>query len=624
MFRLRYCVLLGALVAAWVSAGLPVASQTQVGAILAGTVKSADGKPMEGVAVSARAQGSTITTSVWTNQQGAYDFPPLPDGTYQVWAQAVGFTRTAAEPQLAGTGTVQQDFTLPPYADVWRQLDDVEWYESLPGDTPEDRGVTDRMKRVIHHNCSSACHNTAYVMAKRYTAADWEQVWNRMSRWSGLRADPPYNGSEVTNRARDTEYEDNVPGGGTFAEEMLDPEGKPMGAQRRILAFYKDDLISYLTRVRGPEPYPMNWRTLPRPTGEATNIVVTEYDVPEGGTLNRLDPRTGRFTQFTLGRDGSTERNPNPSYYLNSYRNGQDWSRGGRNQFQEQGQHDIRVGRDGYVYLPPGIGRDLDPEGNVWFTAGRSGVKFDTKAENFTVYPLPEGSPGFHNGKANDSQGNFWAATAAGAYRLDPTTGEYTLFPSLTPLGRPYGLTVDREDKAWFAQIAVDTVGFVDGLTGDIGEVKLPPITDEPMTDEDRQLNRGWTWNQPLYGRGPRRLQADPRGDYVWVASHFGGYLSKIHIRTRELTDYRLPGPYRYGSPYEPVVDKNGIVWLAMSNADVLARFDPETERFTFYPLPTRSTNARNIDIDNTPDIPEVWLPQQQGGKVARVQFRDR
>ena len=162
----------------------------------------------------------------------------------------------------------------------------------------------------------------------------------------------------------------------------------------------------------------------------------------------------------------------------------------------------------------------------------------------------------------------------------------------------------------------------MDGRTGDVGEVTLPPITDEPMTEEDKKVNRGWTWNQPLYGRGPRRLQADPRGDYVWVASHFGGYLSKIHIRTKQLTDYRLPGPYRFGGPYEPVVDKNGIVWLAMSNSDTVAKFDPKTERFTFYPLPTRSTNARNIDIDNTPAIPEVWLPQQQGGKVARVQFR--
>jgi streptogramin lyase len=618
MSRLRHLVLITCVAAAWVWAAMPAVSQTQRS--LTGIVASSDGKPLEGVAVSTRAEGSTMTTSVWTNLKGEYYFPPLPDGRYRIWAQAVGFTLTRAAQTLAGGQEVQQNFALPPYAEVWRQLDDIEWFESLPGDTPEDRGMDGRMKRVLHYNCGT-CHNAGYLVAKRFSAADWELIFNHMANLTS-RADPPYDDEGITDKARGTEYEDEAPGGGTFATPMLDADGNALGAQRRLMEFYKQDIIGYLTRVRGPQPFPLTWRTLPRPTGDAANIVVTEYDVPEGGTLNRLDPKTGRMTQFTLGRDGGTTRDDDPAYYLNEYRNGSDWSRGLRNQFQENGQHDVKVGRDGYVYLPPGIGRDLDPEGNVWFTAGRSGVKFDTTAEKFTAYPLPEGSQGFHNGKANDSQGNLWAATAAGAYRLDPETGAYTLFPSLTPLGRPYGLTVDREDKAWFAQIAMDKIGYVDGRTGDVGEVALPPIADEPMTAEDRETERGWTWNQPLYGKGPRRLQADPRGDYVWVASYFGGLLSKIHIRTKELTEYKLPAAYRFGNPYEPVVDKNGIVWLSMSNADVLARFDPRTERFTFYPIPTRGHNARNIDVDNTPAIPEVWVPYQAGGKVARVQFR--
>jgi hypothetical protein len=53
---------------------------------LAGTVTGADGKPMEGVAVSAKSEGATTTTSVWTNQDGAYTFPQLEAGSYHVWA----------------------------------------------------------------------------------------------------------------------------------------------------------------------------------------------------------------------------------------------------------------------------------------------------------------------------------------------------------------------------------------------------------------------------------------------------------------------------------------------------------------------------------------------------------
>lgn len=109
MSRFRHVVVVGGLAALWVAAGLPVASQMpQGGATLRGVVKAGDGKPLEGVAVSARAQGSTLTTSVWTNQRGEYSLPPLPDGAYRVWAQAVGFTRTVAEQKLA-----------PPSPEVW-------------------------------------------------------------------------------------------------------------------------------------------------------------------------------------------------------------------------------------------------------------------------------------------------------------------------------------------------------------------------------------------------------------------------------------------------------------------------------------------------------------------------
>jgi streptogramin lyase len=329
---------------------------------------------------------------------------------------------------------------------------------------------------------------------------------------------------------------------------------------------------------------------------------------------------------YILNADGTTTRRE-PEYYLNEYHNGSNWARGSRasgSMMETRGQHDIIAGNDGYVYFTPGIGVGLDPGGNAWFTGGNGAVKFDVVAEKFVQYPLPKGWDGFHNGKAIDSKGIFWGATEAGAYRLDPQTKEWKLFPSVTPLGRPYGLTVDAQDNAWFAQIAVDKIGYVNGRTGEVGEVVLAPIDDEPMTPEDRQVNRGWTWNQPLYGKGPRRLRADrnPNGRYVWVAEYFGGRLARIDIHTKAVKEYKLPGAYRYSMPYEPVVDKNGMVWLALANSDYQAKFDPSTEQFTFYPLPTRAHNARNIDVDNKPAVPEVWVPYEAGGKVARIQFR--
>ena len=57
---------------------------------LTGTARTAEGKPLEGVVVSAKAKDSTITTSVFTDEKGEYVFPPLPAAPYRVWAQAVG------------------------------------------------------------------------------------------------------------------------------------------------------------------------------------------------------------------------------------------------------------------------------------------------------------------------------------------------------------------------------------------------------------------------------------------------------------------------------------------------------------------------------------------------------
>ena len=68
--------------------------------LLSGTVASAAGEKLGGVTVSAKAHGSTITTSVYTDEQGGYYFPPLPAGTYTVWAQVLAFELAKGEVDL--------------------------------------------------------------------------------------------------------------------------------------------------------------------------------------------------------------------------------------------------------------------------------------------------------------------------------------------------------------------------------------------------------------------------------------------------------------------------------------------------------------------------------------------
>ena len=83
-----------AIAVVWGATGFGV-NGARADALLAGTITSAAGEKMGGVTVSAKAEGSTITTSVYTDEAGGYYFPALPEGKYRVWAQALTFHERA-------------------------------------------------------------------------------------------------------------------------------------------------------------------------------------------------------------------------------------------------------------------------------------------------------------------------------------------------------------------------------------------------------------------------------------------------------------------------------------------------------------------------------------------------
>src|SRR5437879_1685543 len=145
------------------------------GALLAGTVKSASGEKMSGVTVSAKAEGRTITTTVFTDGQGDYYFPPMAPGEYEVWAQADTFETARAKVNL--TAAQPQDFVLKPLKDFQRQLTGDQLLASLPDGTPDDR----RLKRVFRNSCTG-CHQPNYILQERFDVAGWTSILDLMKR----------------------------------------------------------------------------------------------------------------------------------------------------------------------------------------------------------------------------------------------------------------------------------------------------------------------------------------------------------------------------------------------------------------------------------------------------------
>src|SRR5256885_8961852 len=93
MMGKRVLLLVGA---ATLAAGLiqvRVSAETPSSVALTGRVTSAEEGPMEGVLISAKKAGSTITITVVSDEQGRYRFPAakLPPGQYALRMRAVGY-----------------------------------------------------------------------------------------------------------------------------------------------------------------------------------------------------------------------------------------------------------------------------------------------------------------------------------------------------------------------------------------------------------------------------------------------------------------------------------------------------------------------------------------------------
>jgi streptogramin lyase len=567
------------------------------GIVLSGSTRGAAGQALEGVTVSARAAGSTITTTVISNERGEFVFPPLPGGAYQVWAQAVGFGTARAAVTLEGARPATQAFTLQTIDDFTPQLTSSEWMAALPAATREDR----RMRELFRVNCSE-CHSLSLALLSPFDEQGWLAIIERMD-------------------------------GMTGAEAIAD--GDEGGrAPRSTLAFHKVELAKYLARVRGPGASPLKFKLHPRPTGDAARVIMTEYAIPPARYPNELAWADG--VDWSRG-PASGQHGATGTHDVNIDLSGNAWvtesSRAGSRTITKV---DSKTGQvTGYRWRVPGSNTELrahgiggkDAKGNLWFdTFGNLG-KIDPATETFELFIPPPRTGGVTLTTDVDGKGFVWGASRYGAMRFDPATKKFKYFQSLTPAdGNSYGVAGDAEGNGWWTTYWADILTMVDIKTGKSHEVPLNPPgaaeRAELATPADREFYEEvgalkWSHINTVPGAiGPRRLGADKNGNSVWVPLFHSAAIANVDIKSRKATYYPLPFD---STPYFLVVDKNHVVWTNLLTDDRVARFDPKTEAWTFYRLPTHGCETRNIAVDDVRG--DVWVPCIKASKIVRLQF---
>src|SRR5437660_522207 len=425
---------------------------------LSGAIAAQSGQKLEGVTVSAKLEGSTITTSVYTDAAGVYVFPPLPAGKYRVWAQALGFERSNGAAELSAAR--RHDFTLQEMTDPERR------FRQLPGEMmvaalPEASADDARMKKIFMNNCTG-CHSTSYALQFRFDEAGWSRIIDLMK---------------------------VVPVTGVYPG----PNAKP----NQIMERHQKPLAAYLARARGPGESSMKVTPRRRPTGEAARAVWTLYDLPLNpdagiGAQVKYNPNDG--TDWQLGitsklgqmpHDGNIDAEGNLYFTSNN-----------PNKYATVGKVDaktgevkyLKVGRaDGLAANAHGITRDA--EGNFWFDVNpgrRSLGKLDPKTEKITVYQTPQNMSPLGGAVTLDVDGKgfIWASAPDGAVRFDPVDEKFTDFKShayKTPrgTGMTYGAAGDRDGNGWWTQMAFDIIGMADPITGKTQEIRLPIIESE-------------------------------------------------------------------------------------------------------------------------------------------------
>jgi virginiamycin B lyase len=591
-------LLLGVLVAAGFATTADAADH-----LLSGTIVSAAGEKLAGVTVSAKAHGTTITTSVYTDEQGNYYFPVLPAGKYSVWAQTLAFELSKGEVDL--TAAKRADLTLAPMSDFERQV------RQLPGEMlmaalPEATDDDARNKRAFRNLCTG-CHTPSYVLQFRFDEDGWNKIIDMMK---------------------------VVPNSGVYPANP-----KP----NALIDFHQKQLAAYLARARGPGESSLRVTPRPRPSGEAARVVWKLYDlplVPEAGIGTKYQTNDG--TDWSMGtttkiglitHDGGMDFDGNLWFTSNN-----------PNRLATVGRVDAKTGEvkllkvprnDGLAANAHGLARDQ--QGNFWFDVNpgrRSLGKLDPKTEKIDVYMTPPNMSPLGGAVTVDvdGKGKVWASAPDGAVRFDPETERFTDFKSQAyktarGTGTTYGAAGDRDGNGWWTQMAFDIVGKADPVTGKTQEVKLPIVKAEldRATPEARAVYDRFdelAFGSPLpWHQGPRRMGTDKNADVLWVGNSWGGSLARIDTRTLETSIVPLPDPSAM-QPYHIAVDKNHNVWGNLWTNDQILKYDPATAKWTIFELPVRGTEIRHIALDERGGKTQVILPVYRTNQMGVMTLR--
>src|SRR5258706_5695860 len=244
---------------------------------------------MEGGVDGAKKDGGNVTVHVVSDDKGNFSFPAdrLSPGHYKLSVRAVGYDlQGPKEIDIPAGGGAKTDIKLDATKNLEKQLNNAEWIMSLPG--------TDKQRELL--TSCVGCHNLQRPLFSMHDADAFQEIFARMQTYSS--------GSTPLN----------------FQRLFVDGERVRVRPQEAEANRPRAEFFAKINLSAGPRSYPL--KTLPRPTGRATRVIYTQYDLPDRiaqphdvvlspdghawysdfgrAMVGEIDPASGKVTEYPL------------------------------------------------------------------------------------------------------------------------------------------------------------------------------------------------------------------------------------------------------------------------------------------------------------------------------------
>ena len=497
------------------------------GATVSGAVKGPDGAPFRAASVEARNAKTKITTIVFSDSNGRYRVENLAAGDYRILAKAIGYQ---SDPHsgimLAANQNASFDWTLQKQMVRWT---DIPIYQGLTL-MPEGKG-----KARFVESCGASCHGYQRMIEVTRDANGWTDAVKDMRQRIG---------GGVVGQIKDDQdaadlafYLSKIFGTGPGA---LPPSPADLPGYQGTVQRYGDEALKIVYVMYEMPPGRMTWDANPDKdgniwlpffgtvngvgrlnpnTGEVREYMLASQNprvgtrsafmgpdgivwvVIEGGTLVKLDPKTGAMKEY---------KGPAAKGGMNTVRadaNGILWVSGTPYSYRFDPKTEKYTE---LTDIPATYGANLDKDGNIWFdeAAGQGRIfKVDYKTEKISTWNPPP-APGTRRRIQVDAAGDAWLAqfTAGKIVRLNPEAKTFKIYDLPGAQPQPYPIGIDREQHIWYASGMMDTLGRLDPATGKVTE--YPP---------------------PAVGNGMREFNNDPQGR-MWFASPGNNTIGYLYL----------------------------------------------------------------------------------------------